>query len=220
MAGFFLTFEGVEGSGKSTQLDRLHERLRAAGVDVVTTREPGGTALGAALRRLLLEPTAEPPAATTELFLYLADRAENVARVVRPALARGAVVLADRHADATVVYQGLARGLGLETTRALNDVATGGLKPDLTLVFDLPVAEGLHRVGERRRAGGARDRLDAEPTEFHERVRAGYHELARLEPERVCLVPAGGAPDVVTAAMLAVVSPRLKARGLAPSEAP
>ena len=215
MRGLFLTFEGVEGSGKSTQLERLRQKLGAAGHDVATTREPGGTALGAALRRLLLEPTAEPPAPTTELFLYLADRAENVARVVQPALQRGSIVLGDRHADATLVYQGVARGLGLDAARGLNAVATGGLVPDLTLVFDLPVEEGLKRVADRRRAGGARDRLDAEPPEFHARVRAGYLELARLEPARVRLVPAAGPPDEVTRAMMEIVRPFLVGHGLA-----
>lgn len=215
MRGLFLTFEGVEGSGKSTQLERLRRELEAAGHNVVLTREPGGTPLGAALRRMLLEPTAEPPAPTTELFLYLADRAENVARVVQPALLRGSIVLGDRHADATLVYQGVARGLGLDAARGLNAVATGGLKPDLTLVFDLPVEEGLRRVADRRRAGGVQDRLDAEPLEFHARVRAGYLELARHEPERVRLVPAAGSRDEVTQAMMDIVRPFLVRRGLA-----
>ena len=215
MRGLFITFEGVEGSGKSTQLERLRERLARAGHTVVVTREPGGTALGGALRRLLLEPTAEPPAPTTELFLYLADRAENVARIVRPALDRGDIVLGDRHADATLVYQGLARGLGLQAARALNEVATGGLVADLTLVFDLPVELGLRRVAERRRAGGAQDRLDAEPLDFHERVRAGYRELARLEPGRIRLIPAEGAPEEVTREMLKVTEPALAASGFA-----
>jgi dTMP kinase len=177
--GLFITFEGGEGSGKSTQIARLAERLRAGGRDPVVTREPGGTPLGEGIRALLLDP-ARPPDALTEALLMVAARAELVARVIRPALARGQVVLCDRYADSTLVYQGAGRGLDRALLRSLNEAATGGLTPDLTLLLDLDPAIGL----SRRSAAGEPNRLDREPEAFHARVRAAYLELSREEPAR------------------------------------
>lgn len=171
----FITFEGPEGAGKSTQLARLAGRLRDAGRNVVMTREPGGGTLGPAIRALLLEGEEVPP--RSELFLFLADRAAHVQNVVRPAIARGDLVLCDRHADSTVVYQGYGRGMDVEQLRNLNALATEGLVPDLTLLFDLPAEQGLARLNDR-------DRLDREPLEFHQRVRQGFLDEAAREPER------------------------------------
>lgn len=214
MAGLFLTFEGIEGCGKSTQLERLAARLRAAGHDLVVTREPGGTALGRSLRTLLLDREGPPLVPDAELFLFLADRAQNVGEIIRPALARDAIVLCDRHADATLVYQGVARGLGLEAARALNRRATGGLRPDRTLLFDLEPAEGLARVAARRLAGGAADRIDAEPTAFHHAVRDAYIGLAVQEPERILVIDALGTADEVEARVQSALGPWLQLLGL------
>jgi dTMP kinase len=171
----FITFEGPEGAGKSTQLARLAGRLRDAGRNVVMTREPGGGTLGPAIRALLLE--GEDVPARAELFLFLADRAAHVQNVVRPALARGEIVLCDRHADSTVVYQGHGRGMNVDELRTLNAMATEGLTPDLTLLFDLPAEQGLARLNDH-------DRLDREPLEFHQRVRQGFLDEAAREPAR------------------------------------
>jgi dTMP kinase len=180
MPGLFVTFEGGEGSGKTTQLDRLAARLRREGHDPLVTREPGGTPLAESIRTLLLEP-GSPPVPMTEAFLMEAARAELVANVIRPALARGRVVLCDRYADSTLAYQGGGRGIEAALLEAMNQAATGGLRPDLTLLYDLPV-----EIGTRRRAGapGDTNRLDREPLDFHARVRDRYRELAGREPGR------------------------------------
>ena len=177
-AGRFVTIEGGEGAGKSTLLAALAERARAAGLDVTTCREPGGTALGERLRAALLGADGPPPDARAELLVFGAARAQLVAEVIRPALERGALVLCDRYADSTVAYQHFARGLPRATIDAVNAAATGGLAPDLTLLLDLPPAEGLHRAG---RAG---DYMEREALAFHERVREGYAALADAEPAR------------------------------------
>ena len=184
----FVTLEGPEGSGKSTVVQMLAERLRGSGLDVLTTREPGAGEVGQAVRQILLHGESIEP--LTELFLFLADRSEHVAKTVRPALARGQVVLCDRHADSTVVYQGYARGLDLARLRSLNELATGGLKPDLTLLLDLDVKTGIARTQDK-------DRLDNEPIEFHERVRAGFLAEADLEPGRWKVVDASRPLDEV-----------------------
>jgi dTMP kinase len=204
-APLFVTFEGIEGCGKSTQLARLAAHLRSLGVAVETTREPGGTRLGAALRSLLLDPSGDV-GAEAELFLYLADRAENVRSVVEPALARGAVVLCDRHADATVAYQGIVRGLGADRTRDLNRLATRGRVPDLTFVFDLPVEEGLARARARGGAGAAADRLESESKDFHEGVRRAYLEIAGADPGRIRIVDARGTVDEVHERVVALLA--------------
>jgi dTMP kinase len=202
-----VTFEGIEGCGKSTHLGRLAARLRAAGHEVVETHEPGGTAAGAAMRRLLLGPEALPLTPLAELFLYLADRTQHVAEVLRPALAAGRIVLCDRFSDSTVVYQGYARGLDVAHVRALDARARDGIVPDLTILLDCPVAEGLRRARERRSAS---DRFEREPVAFHERVRAGFHALAAAEPERFCVLDATAPVDAVHARIVDEVGRRLR----------
>lgn len=206
MAGLFVSFEGGEGSGKSTQIGRLAAHLRAGGRDPVITREPGGTPLAEGIRALLLDPVL-PPGALAEAFLMEAARAEVVAHVIRPALAAGRVVLCDRYADSTLVYQGAGRGLDRAMLRRLNEAATGGLTPDLTLLFDLDHAAGLAR---RQRAGES-NRLDQEPVEFHARVRAAYLELARDEPARWVALDASLTPDALEARVWGAVQARLPA---------
>jgi len=206
VAGLFVSFEGGEGSGKSTQIGRLAARLRLGGRDPVITREPGGTPLAEGIRALLLDPVL-PPQALAEAFLMEAARAEVVAHVIRPALAAGRVVLCDRYADSTLVYQGAGRGLDRAMLRRLNEAATGGLNPDLTLLFDLDHAAGLAR---RQRAGES-NRLDQEPVEFHARVRAAYLELAREEPARWVTLDASLAPDALEARVWGALQARLPA---------
>lgn len=189
----FITFEGIDGSGKSTQMRLLANELHARGFDVVTTREPGGTPLGTRLRSLLLDTeTIVDPLA--ELLLYAADRAQHVSTLVRPALASGKIVLSDRYADATVAYQGAGRRLDPEVIQQVVQLATGGLVPDLTLLFDLDVSEGHARRAHRRERaqteGHGGDRLDNETTEFHTRVRAAYTAIARRAPRRVRIIDA------------------------------
>lgn len=197
-SGFFITFEGPEGSGKTTQCTRLLEALRRASIPTVTTREPGATRLGKAIRQLLLDPDSPHPAPRTELMLYLADRAEHVERVIRPALLRGEVVLCDRYVDSTIAYQGFGRGMDINALTRLNAFATGDLMPDLTLILDLPAARGLRRAHE---AKGSHDRLEQEPSDFHERVRAGYLNLAQSAPKgeltRFVVIDASGDVDTV-----------------------
>jgi dTMP kinase len=187
----FITIEGVEGAGKSTQAARLADALRRDGRNVVLTREPGGTELGRTLRRMLLDEPVIEPAAETELLLYLADRAEHVRRLIGPALERGAVVIADRFSDSTIAYQSYGRGIPEDEVRRLDRFARGALMPGLTFVLDLPAAEGLARA----RAARTADRLEREGLEFHERVRAGFAAIAAAEPDRVVLLDGRGAVD-------------------------
>jgi len=182
----FLTFEGVEGSGKSTQSARLADVLKRAGHEVVTTREPGGTELGRSLRAILLEADSVAPTAETELLLYLADRSEHVIRLIQPALNRGAVVIADRFSDSTIAYQSYGRGLDLETVKQIDLFARSGIAPSRTFLLDLPVEEGLARA----RQVGPADRLEQEKIEFHQRVRHGFHQLAAAEPDRMVTLDA------------------------------
>lgn len=174
--GMFIALEGGEGSGKSTLAIALEARLRAEGVDVVLTREPGATPLGLKIRELLLTQSATPPTALAELLLYEADRAQHCETVIEPALARGQWVLSDRFTDSSLIYQGVARGLGLPLVRQLNSIATQGLKPDLTLVLDIPPELGLTRAADRRKP---LDRLESEPIAFHRKLRQGFLKLAK-----------------------------------------
>src|SRR5262247_638087 len=195
-AGKLITFEGIDGCGKSTQMRLLEQYLTERGVAVVSTREPGGTELGKKIRSALLDGVEGSVEPLAELLLYAADRAQHARQVIMPALAEGKVVLSDRFYDATTVYQGYARGFDLRLVNQLNELATGGLKPDLTLLFDLDVETGLKRTMRRGGAtGGAAarlDRLDQEPVEFHERVRQAYLDIAAREPQRFRVIPAAG----------------------------
>lgn len=191
-AGHFITLEGTEGSGKSTQAARLAQVLRADGHAVLLTREPGGTPAAEQLRAVLLKNNSESLAAETEAFVILAARRQHVDHVIAPALQQGAIVICDRFVDSTLAYQGYARGLDLKTLRIMNTWATGGLAPDLTLLFDLPVTTGLRR---RQRDTAGQNRLDRETKSFHEQVRAGFLELARKEPRRIKPVNAARTPD-------------------------
>src|SRR6266850_5125937 len=186
MSGRFVTFEGGEGSGKSTQLARLAARLATRGLDPLVTREPGGTPVAEGIRALLLDPALKP-GAMAEALLMEAARADLVATVIRPALAAGSVVLCDRYDDSTLAYQGAGRGLDLKMLREWNRVATGGLVPALTLLFDLDPEVGLTR---REDASGVPNRLDRESLAFHARVRAQFLELARAEPRRFIVIDA------------------------------
>ena len=191
----FVTFEGIEGCGKSTHLRLLAAALRTAGRPVVETREPGGTRLGASLRELLLRPSPVPPAPLAELLLYCADRAQHIAEVIRPALAAGKVVLCDRFSDSTIAYQGYGRGLNLETVRALDAEARGGLEPDLTFLLDCPPATG---IGRARARSGTGDRFEQEALAFHEAVRGGFHALVAAAPGRYRVVDTTAPTAVVT----------------------
>ncbi len=202
----FLTFEGIDGAGKSTQLALLAEDLRGAGYRVTRTREPGGTVLGERLRDFLLAPGA-PLAAQAELAMMFAARAQHAAEVIRPALARGEVVLCDRFTDASEAYQGVGRGLGREAVAALHQILLGDLRPDITVILDLEPA--MARLRARGRGGD--DRIEAEGLAFLARVRQGYLEIAAREPERCIVIPAAGPEESVHAAIAAAVRPRLPA---------
>jgi dTMP kinase len=209
MAGFFISFEGIEGSGKSTQVVLLAQALRSQGYEVVVTREPGGTAVGQVLRRLLLESTSAPLAPGAELYLMLADRAQHVQEVIAPALRANKIVLSDRFVDSTTAYQGYGRGVELPLLAQFNAFACSGCMPALTFVLDLPVSEGLKRVRQRRDGTEGTDRFEAESVAFHERVRAGYLAVARSDPQRVCLLDAMRPVEVIHQEILAVVQERL-----------
>ncbi len=212
----FVTFEGIEGAGKSTAIDYLSGYLQARGYDPVLTREPGGSALGRRLRALLLDVRTGGLASRAELFLFLADRAQHVVEVIRPALEAGQVVLCDRFTDSTLAYQGHGRGLDTEYLRSLNTAATGGLEPDLTLLLDLPVRCGLERAGERNRSAGmviAEGRFDSESLDFHERVRRGYRALADEEPERFAIIDASQPPEDVVLQCRSAIEAYLRRRG-------
>ena len=210
MSGLFITLEGPEGAGKSTNREYLAERLTSAGCDVLLTREPGGTPLAERIRELLLTPSAEPMAADTELLLVFAARAQHLAQVIRPALAAGKVVLCDRFTDATYAYQGGGRGLSLERIALLEGFVQGSLRPDLTLVFDLPVEVGLARAAAR----GRLDRFEQEAQDFFEAVRQAYLARAPQTPARYRLLDAAQ-PLAAVQAQLDGLLPELleRARG-------
>lgn len=187
MTGLFITLEGPEGAGKSTNREYLAERLREHGLDVLLTREPGGTPLAERVRELLLDPSDEPMAADTELLLVFAARAQHLQQVIRPALTRGCVVLCDRFTDATYAYQGGGRGLSIERIAQLEQFVQGELRPDLTLIFDLPVEVGLARAAAR----GRLDRFEQEGRGFFEAVRQAYLQRAAQSPQRYRVLDAG-----------------------------
>lgn len=199
MPGTFITFEGIDGSGKSTQLRLLNNYLRANGRFPLVTREPGGTPVGLRLRAALLDASEEVDP-LTELLVFAADRAQHVRRVIRPALASGEVVISDRYADATVAYQGAGRGFPPELIREIVQLATEGLKPDLTVLFDVSINESTTRT-TRRSTGkstskSGRDRLDIEDADFHGRVRDAYLQIAQAEPDRVKVIDSSGPVEI------------------------
>ena len=197
--GMFITLEGVEGSGKTTQAGLVAAALRTTGYRVTVTREPGGTRAGEAIRAIFLDPAVSLHAAA-ELLLVLADRAQHVREKLKPALAAGEIVVSDRYSDSTTAYQGYGRGLDLQLLEDLNRLASDGTRPDLTIVLDLPVETGLDRTRERVR-GDVRgpDRFEGEQVEFHRRVRKGFLKIARAEPGRVITIDATRPPAEITA---------------------
>jgi len=209
--GFFITFEGPEGGGKSTQVHRLAAALADQRHSVWTTREPGGTRVGEMIRPILLGRGQAPMTPWSEALLFTAARAQHVVEVIRPRLERGEIVLCDRYTDSTMAYQGYGRGLDLETLRRLQSEATGGLQPDLTLLLNLPVETGLSRIPRL-----ARDRLDRETAAFHQRVRAGYQEMAAADPRRWREVDAAAAEDQVAKDIFGLVSEALAQAGVRP----
>jgi dTMP kinase len=201
--GLFITFEGTDGSGKTTQIRRLIERLRAEGYTVVGTAEPGGTPVGMQIRRVLLDAANRDLSPTAELLLYFASRAQNVDQWIRPALARGEIVVCDRFTDSTLVYQGAGRALGAEVVHALHRIACRELDPHLTIYLDIDLETSLARARARNRedTGNPETRLDDEPVGFHNVVRSAYLALAAAEPERFRVIDARFDPDTVERAI-------------------
>jgi len=202
MKGAFITLEGVEGCGKTTQMSMLRDRLEADGHRVLLTREPGGTPIAEAVRDILLDPANTALSPVAELLLYEAARAQHVAERIKPALDNGIIVICDRFADSTTAYQGAGRVLPLDTVLALHRVATGTVWPDLTIVLDIPAEAGLKRAA----AASDRDRIEREPLAFHQRVRAEFLRIAEAEPERVKVVDASQPLETVAEAIYAHVS--------------
>lgn len=193
--GLFITFEGADGCGKTTQLKLLKTYLENNGYDVVVTREPGGKGLGEKFREILLNYDGVV-SDRCETFLFLADRAQNIDTIVKPSVASGKIVLCDRHIDSSVAYQGYGRGLDIQQIKELNTLATGGNLPDLTLIFDIDIETSMQRVGNEK------DRMESSGMEFFNRVRNGYLELAKQEPERIKVVEAKGSIDEIHAKVL------------------
>ena len=208
-----ITFEGGDGTGKTTQLKSLENHLGARGIGCTSTREPGGTSLGKLVRQVLVEVSEQPITSPTELFLYLADRAQHVREVIIPALKAGRVVLCDRYTDSTLAYQGYGRGIDLHLLQTLNTIASEDIRPDLTFLLDCPVEVGLSRTAQRqlRRSRGAKteDRFEREKMEFHKRVRQGFLELARAEPDRIHVIDASRSMQEVTEAIKKVVDQKI-----------
>ncbi len=197
--GLFITFEGADGCGKTTQLKLLKDYLESKGYEVVTTREPGAKGLGETIREILLNYDGEV-SNRCESFLFLADRAQNVDIIVNPAVNQGKIVLCDRHTDSSVAYQGYGRGLDIEEIKTLNNLATGGRKPDLTLVFDVDIQTSMARVGNEK------DRMESAGQEFFNRVRNGYLELAKQEPDRIKVVDSTKSIEEVQKSVIAIIS--------------
>ena len=212
MPGTFITFEGIDGSGKSTQLRLLANFLHQEGCEVLLTREPGGTPVGNRLRAALLDAHEEVDP-LTELLVFAADRAQHVRRVLRPALQSGRIVFSDRYADATRAYQGAGRGFSPELIAEIIELATEGLKPDLTVLFDLSIEDSTARTQRRGNGTQRGDRLDAENDEFHSRVRAAYLQLAESEPERIKIVNTNQPAELTHQRVKEIVVPFLRSRG-------
>lgn len=210
--GWFITFEGIEGCGKSTQLKLLERRLRRRRIPVVATREPGGTPIGKIIRKTLLDARNTAIAPLTELLLYAADRAQHVKEVIRPGLLEGRWVLCDRFTDATEAYQGQARGQDAHLIRMINDLATTGMRPDLTILLDLPVEIGLERAIRRNRTSKttSQDRFEREQLSFHRKVRRAYLQLAQREKERFVVIDADAGEKEVGEEVFRHIEPLLK----------
>jgi len=212
MKGMFITFEGIEGSGKSTQIALLANHLTARGVRHVLTREPGGTSIGDQVRKILLDPANSSLDPAAELLLYAAGRAQHLREIILPALADGTNVLCDRFSDATLAYQGYGRGLDTEMVRSLDRIVTSGMRPDLTLLFDIEAASGIARARGRnnRRGLEAEARFENEELAFHERVRQGYLMLLAQEPDRIRVVDASLSPGAIQEKVRKIVEERLR----------
>jgi len=209
--GLFITFEGMDGCGKTTQMRKLAGRLRAAGRRVLETVEPGGTRIGDQIRRILLDSANQELCPMAELLLYFASRAQNVEQVILPALRRGEVVLCDRFTDSSLVYQGVARGLGQEMVVQLERMACRGVTPDLTLLIDIDLETSLART-QARWLSDAESRMDQQAQEFHRRVREAYLRLAEREPRRVRVIDGRPDPESVAGAVWAAVEPLVEGR--------
>jgi dTMP kinase len=207
----FITFEGGDGSGKTTQVRALESYLAGRGHACLLTREPGGTSLGERIRQVLLQVGDHEIAPSTELFLYLADRAQHVSEIILPAINAGKLVLCDRFTDSTLAYQGYGRGIDLRLLRRLNDVADKGVRPDLTFLLDCRVEQGLARTARRPVTAGQprEDRFEREKIEFHEKVRAGFLELARAEPQRFRIVDASRSEEEIAADIRSIIDREL-----------
>lgn len=201
--GMFITFEGADGCGKTTQMKLLAEYLEKKGIDVVLTREPGAKGLGEKVREILLNYEG-PVSDRCESFLFLADRAQNIDIIVNPAVEEGKIVLCDRHIDSTVAYQGYGRGLDIERINMLNNIATNGRKPDLTFVFDIDVETSMARVGKEK------DRMERAGKDFHNRVRQGYLELAKQEPQRIKVIDAAKSIEEIHAEVVNIFNSTIK----------
>ena len=210
---FFITFEGIEGSGKTTQLLHLFDHLRSLGYQAVATREPGGCNISDTIRTLLLNPENNKMASRTELLLYSAARAQHVVEFIRPALAEGKIVLCDRFSDAMTVYQGAGRGLDMAQLATINQFAADGLTPDMTLLLDYPAEAGLQRARARNRSGNmeSEGRFELEALSFHQRIRQGYLDLAERE-ERFHIIDALGEEDVVAERVASAIDHFLASR--------
>lgn len=218
--GYFLAIEGTEGSGKTTQVARLEQLIRATGRNTTVTKEPGGTPLGNRIRAILLDPHEEGMDPYSELFLYAASRRQHVVELIRPSLERGAVVLCDRFTDATLAYQGFGRMIDLDRLRLINEWATDGIHPDLTVILDISESIGLERARTRNVEKNLQGegRLEGEDVRFHRRVREGYLALAEAEPERYAVVDANGSTDEVFERLVATLRERAGALKLPESE--
>ncbi|MCK4352552.1 dTMP kinase [candidate division WOR-3 bacterium] len=203
MKGLFITFEGIEGSGKSTQAERLYKWLTSQGYDCIFTKEPGGTDISKKISNILLDEKNDKLSKFTEFFLYLADRAQNVAEIIKPALLKHKIVIADRFSDATLAYQGGGRGIPVKLIKDMNAIATQGLIPDITILIDLPPEQGLSRIKRK-------DRIELESRDFHYRVRAKYLEIVRANPERVKMLDGALKPDKLEIRVKELVKPLLK----------
>ncbi len=212
--GLFITLEGPDGSGKTTQAKLLAERLRREGFQVLETAEPGGTRIGQQIRSILLNSANQELRPTTELLLMFAARAQNVEQWILPAIEQGQIVVCDRFTDSSIAYQGAGRGLGTETVLAVDRIACRGLTPDLTVCVDIETETGLERAHARNRSNTEKSesRLDEQSVEFHRKARAAYHELARREPQRFHLVDGDGTPEAVAERVWQIVAPVVFAR--------